>query len=97
MTKYRTIINEICNAGGDTDTNAAIVGTVIGPLIGFENFGKELDILLEFVPQDRFFYSTALVYYFIEYLQESNGDKDNSGIRFNYFSRLLSTMFIEMK
>ena len=99
-TKYRTIINEICNAGGDTDTNAAIVGTIIGPLIGFENFGKELEVLIEFVPQDRFFYSTALIYYFIEYLQESNRDKDsnnNNGIRFNYFKNLLSTMFIEMK
>lgn len=99
-TKYRTIINEICNAGGDTDTNAAIVGTIIGPLIGFENFGKELEVLIEFVPQDRFFYSTALIYYFIEYLQESNRDKDsnsNNGIRFNYFNHLLSTMFIEMK
>ena len=99
VTKYRTIINEICNAGGDTDTNAAIVGTVIGPLIGFENFGKELDVLIEFVPQDRFFFSTALVYYFIEYLQESSRDKDSNsdGIRFNYLNRLLGTMFIDMK
>ena len=99
VTKYRTMINEICNAGGDTDTNAAIVGTVIGPLIGFENFGKELDVLIEFVPQDRFFFSTALVYYFIEYLQESSRDKDSNsdGIRFNYLNRLLGTMFIDMK
>ena len=34
-------IQEICDYGGDTDTNAAIVGTVIGPLIGFKNFGDE--------------------------------------------------------
>ena len=42
FTKYRIIMNQICNYGGDTDTNAAIVGTVIGPLIGLKNFGDEL-------------------------------------------------------
>ena len=35
-------MNIICNCGGDTDTNAAIVGCVIGPLIGFDNFGRDI-------------------------------------------------------
>ena len=32
------IIEEICDLGGDTDTNGAIVGTLIGPIIGYKNF-----------------------------------------------------------
>ena len=38
---YIKIIEEICDYGGDTDTNAAIVGIVIGPLIGYSNFTKD--------------------------------------------------------
>lgn len=40
VTKYREIMNQICSFGGDTDTNCAIVGKVIGPFIGFKNFGE---------------------------------------------------------
>lgn len=34
---------DICNLGGDTDTNCCIVGGVIGPLIGLNNFGNYED------------------------------------------------------
>ena len=33
-------MNQICDFGGNTDSNAFIVGTVIGPLIGYFNFGN---------------------------------------------------------
>ena len=39
---YYKIMCDICNRGGDTDTNCAIVGTMIGPLIGYKNFKKNL-------------------------------------------------------
>ena len=39
---YYNIMCQICNFGGDTDTNCAIVGTMIGPLIGYNNFPHEL-------------------------------------------------------
>jgi ADP-ribosylglycohydrolase len=38
---YKEIIFDICDFGGDTDTNAAIVGTMIGPLIGYKKFPKD--------------------------------------------------------
>ena len=44
------MINIICNWGGDTDTNAAIVGCVLGAIIGFDNFGNELKVMLDFAP-----------------------------------------------
>lgn len=50
FTKYREMINIICNWGGDTDTNAAIVGCVLGAIIGFDNFGNELKVMLDFAP-----------------------------------------------
>ena len=39
---YNNIIFDICDFGGDTDTNAAIVGMVIGSLIGLENLDKKI-------------------------------------------------------
>lgn len=94
--KYRVIMNEICNCGGDTDTNAAIVGTVIGPLIGLNNFGKDLDILLEYVPRERFFYSTSLIYYYMKYLEDSNKETEQgTTIRFNYYRNIMKTLLIK--
>ena len=34
FTKYRIIMNQICNYGGDTDTNAAITGSIAGAMYG---------------------------------------------------------------
>lgn len=34
---YKTIIKNVLSKGGDTDTNAAIVGGLIGAIIGFKN------------------------------------------------------------
>ena len=98
---YREIINEICNCGGDTDTNCAIVGTVIGPLIGLHNFGKdELKIFLSLVPTKRFGYSVGMMYYYVQYLeslnQEENQKKTNR-IRFNYIGMLRNLLFSKNK
>ena len=38
---YYEMIKEICNLGGDTDTNAAIVGGVIGIFIGAKRFKND--------------------------------------------------------
>lgn len=38
---YESIISEVINLGGDTDTNGAIVGAVIGSMIGFSEMSKE--------------------------------------------------------
>ena len=85
--KLRMIMNQICNYGGDTDTNAAIVGQVLGPLIGAKNFNKnDVKLVLEYVQPQRFEYSAAFIYYFVEYLDgliyniEDEGEKDGGKI-----------------
>ena len=89
--KYRTIMNQICDLGGDTDTNCCIVGAVIGPLIGMNNFGKELRTMIELIPPDRGIYSVSMILLFIIYLKKSNKDenlvKDNK-----YFLKQILTM-----
>ena len=89
--KFRTIMNQICDLGGDTDTNCCIVGAVIGPLIGVSNFGPELNRMLELIPTNRSIYSVAMVLLFVFYLYKSN--IDNNLIQDNrYFLRKILTM-----
>jgi ADP-ribosylglycohydrolase len=76
--KFRVIMNEICNLGGDTDTNCAIVGTVIGPIIGLDNFGYDLKILLKFIPNDRIQYTNSLIYYYVEFLDKNKEQLNNN-------------------
>jgi len=75
---YIKIIQEICDYGGDTDTNAAIVGTVIGPLIGYLNFTRDKDRdkilfenLLNFYDKNRIIYTSSFMFFFVEYLDKS--------------------------
>ena len=69
---FETIMNEICDLGGDTDTNCCIVGGVFGPIFGMENFGKNFKITLELIPPNRDIYSIALMVPYILYLEKSN-------------------------
>ena len=74
-TKYRIIMNQICTYGGDTDTNAAIVGAVIGPLIGYNNFGNEdFKKMVKLVPKKRFIFSPALMVLYVYFLKQSNNE-----------------------
>ena len=98
FTKYRSIMNDISNFGGDTDTNSAIVGQIIGPLIGFENFGnKELKKILNHVSPSRFQYSASLVYFFVDYLEKNYNKPIEKNIknipRFNFIRYLLKMIY----
>ena len=74
---YLKIIQEICDYGGDTDTNSSIVGTVIGPMIGYLNFtnDKLFHNLINFFEPNRILYTSSLIYYFIEYLDNCFNNK----------------------
>ena len=89
--RYRTIMNQICDLGGDTDTNCCIVGAVIGPLIGMSNFGKEFNTMLELIPTDRAIYSVAMILLFVIYLNKSNKD-ENLVKDDKYFLKQILTM-----
>jgi len=90
--KYRAIMDQICNIGGDTDTNCCIVGGVIGPLIGMNNFGKEFNAMIELIPPYRELYSVALIVLFVIYLKRSN--RDNNLINHDrYFLQQILTMY----
>ena len=73
-TAFTEIMNEICNLGGDTDTNCCIVGGIIGPIFGMENFGSKFYDSLGLVPPKRYIYSIALMVPYVMYLKKSNGD-----------------------
>ena len=89
--KYRTIMNQICDLGGDTDTNCCIVGAVIGPLIGIKYFGKELNDMIELIPPNRAIYSVSIILLFVIYLNKSNKD-DNLVNNDKYFLKQILTM-----
>ena len=101
FTKYRTIMNDISNFGGDTDTNSDIVGQLMGPLIGFQNFGnKDLKLILNHVSPSRFQYSASMAYFFIDYLEKAkknNFKKYEKNIpRFNYIRYLLKMIYTDI-
>jgi ADP-ribosylglycohydrolase len=64
---YYDIMCEICDFGGDTDTNCAIVGAMIGPIIGYKNFKIELfERFIRFVPYNRCQFTTAFMYIYVK-------------------------------
>ena len=71
-TRFKIILDQICNLGGDTDTNACIVGGVIGPMVGLINFGKNFDNVLKLIPRNRALFSICLMVLYIIYLKKSN-------------------------
>ena len=91
-TKFRTINNQICCFGGDTDTNAAIVGAVIGPLIGYKNFGeKDFEKMVSLVPKKRFIFTPALMVIYVHFLKDNinNGGK----LRMNFLKMIIYILF----
>lgn len=97
-TKFRSIMNDISNFGGDTDTNSDIVGQIIGPLIGFDNFGnKEVKKVLNYVSPSRFQYSASIIFFFVNYLQKNynkvNKDNKKNIPRFNFIRNLLKMVY----
>ena len=68
---YNSIMNQICDFGGDTDTNAAIVGTVIGPLIGYFNFGNHFLPMISLNHSQRIQFSPFIMYEFVEFLENN--------------------------
>ena len=91
FSKYRTIMNQICSFGGDTDTNAAIVGTVIGPLIGYKYFGdEELTTMISLVPKKRCIFSPALMIIYVYFLKDYKNEGNTS---FNFLKMFLSIIF----
>ncbi len=73
------IIEEICDLGGDTDTNGAIVGTLIGPIIGYKNFYDKniksqsglFETFLKFFDKKRIIYTSSLMYYYVDFLEKN--------------------------
>ena len=97
-TKFRSIMNDISNFGGDTDTNSAIVGQIVGTLIGFENFGnKDMKKVLNHVSPSRFQYSASMIYFFVDYLEKNCDKKNENNIRniprFNFIRYLLKMIY----
>ena len=96
ISKYRLIMNKICSFGGDTDTNAAIVGTVIGPIIGYKNFGiEDFKKMFFLIPKKRNIFIPSLMVLYVYYLQElyinhnynhNNTTKEN---KFNFLKMIL--------
>jgi ADP-ribosylglycohydrolase len=99
---YLKIIQEICDYGGDTDTNAAIVGTVIGPLIGYLNFTKDhlFQNMVQFYYPSRILYTSSLMYFYVEFLDDyfnKNIIQKESGIKFNTLKILLEMLTKNIK
>jgi len=95
--KYREIMNQICNLGGDTDTNCCIVGTVIGPIIGMSNFGNDFNKMLELIPPGRGIYSAALVLLLVLYLGKSNKDQNLINNDKYFLQQLLTMLYGEIQ
>ena len=79
---YYKIMCDVCDAGGDTDTNCAIVGVMIGPLIGYKNFNdKYFNTLIKFIPKERPEYNSAFMYIYVDYLEKKFLKEDEKKLK----------------
>ena len=85
---YTNMMYDISDFGGDTDTNGAIVGMVMGPLIGMENFERKyFDVFLNFYSRERIIYTNAFMYFYARHLKQiENGTQliNNDKYKVNY-------------
>ena len=97
------MIYEISDFGGDTDTNGAIVGIVLGPLIGMENFERKyFDIFLNFYSRERLIYTNVFMYFYAEYLTKiENGllklNKKGDKVSFYFMKKFLEMLNTDME
>ena len=87
---FTNMMFDISDFGGDTDTNGAIVGMIMGPLIGIENFDRKyLDILLSFYSKDRLIYTNIFMYFYVYALQEfekaPSYERDTHEVNYMFF------------
>ena len=99
---YYNIISEICDFGGDTDTNSAIVGTMIGPLIGYKNFGeKYFSRFFNFIPNERTEFISSFMVIYVDFLEKKYFNKEekyNNNSNYNYctFNHLCDFFFKDL-
>ena len=68
---YYKLMCEVCDFGGDTDTNCAIVGAMVGPLIGYKNFNNQyFNRFIRFIPEERSQFNSAFMYIYVNCLEE---------------------------
>ena len=90
---YTNMMFDVSDFGGDTDTNGAIVGMVMGPLIGMENFDKKyFDVFLSFYSRERLVYTNVYMYFYALYLKKI----ENKAIDIDKNAKKVNFYFIEM-
>ena len=86
---YTNMMYDISDFGGDTDTNGAIVGMIMGPLIGMENFEKKyFDKFLSFYSRERIIYTNVFMYFYAKYLEKVENsilNIDNDKYQVNFY------------
>ena len=83
---FNKIMNEIYSLSGNKRENAAVVGTIIGPMVGFDNFGGYLENVFKYLDKNEIILSPSLMVIFIYYLQayKEKIKPDKSEIYFQY-------------
>ena len=94
---YKNILEQICNLGGDTDTNCCIVGAVIGPLIGLQNFGDYFKKVLDVIPRDRYIFSICIMVIYVKYLYNSNRNNDILNNECYFLKSVLTLLYGEIE
>lgn len=94
---FNSIMREICEMGGDTAANASIVGSIIGPFLGYKNFGKNFKTMIELIsPRKKEYYSPALMVWFIDYVLKTNDDSEDIKDDNNFLKMILTMIFTKI-
>ena len=68
ISAFRKIMNEVNNFGGDTDSNGAIIGAIIGPMLSIKSFELDFNIMINSTNENRTAFSPPLMYFYVYYL-----------------------------